>query len=140
MAEFATTFTHCGRSSANARVGGLLTDMLLVMGNPGRSGQLSALIASAAILLSLSALPICRPYTYEQDGMQNPFFCLLPLFFKIQYSSGGQGTLRTSLWARKITQGRRLRLFATIFMLCFLMFVSVCNKWLVHGTRSTTAA
>ncbi|XP_066391025.1 protein STRUBBELIG-RECEPTOR FAMILY 3-like isoform X4 [Miscanthus floridulus] len=41
--------------------------MLLVMGNPGRSRQLSALIASAAILLLLSALPICRPYTYEQD-------------------------------------------------------------------------
>lgn len=68
MTEFASsTFIHCGRSSANARIGGLLTDMLLAMGNPGRSRQLSALVASAAILLSLSALPICRPYTYEQD-------------------------------------------------------------------------
>jgi len=73
VTEFAT-FIHCSHSSANARIGGLLTDMLLVMGNPGRLRELSALIASAAILLLLSALPICRPYTYEQDGMQHPFF------------------------------------------------------------------
>ncbi|KAJ1291463.1 hypothetical protein BS78_02G317100 [Paspalum vaginatum] len=37
------------------------------MGNPARSRRLSALIASAAILLLLPALPICQPYTYEQD-------------------------------------------------------------------------
>jgi len=79
VTEFAT-FIHCGRSSANARIGGLLTDMLLVMGNPGRSRLLSSLIASAAILLLLSALPICRPYTYEQDGMQHPFFFPASIF------------------------------------------------------------
>ena len=79
VTEFAT-FIHCGRSSANARIGGLLTDMLLVMGNPGRLRELSALIASAAILLLLSALPICRPYTYEQDGMQHPFFFAATIF------------------------------------------------------------
>jgi hypothetical protein len=87
VTEFASSpFIHCGRSSANARIGGLLTDMLLVMGNPGRSRQLSALVASAAILLSLSALPICRPYTYEQDGMQHPFLFAATVFprFSIQ--------------------------------------------------------
>jgi hypothetical protein len=113
VTEFAT-FIHCGRSSANARIGGLLTDMLLVMGNPGRSRLLSSLIASAAILLLLSALPICRPYTYEQDGMQHPFF-FLPPFFKIQYSSGGQGNITHIAMVRKITQGSRLRLC----VLCF---------------------
>uniref|UniRef100_A0A804LRF4 EF-hand domain-containing protein n=1 Tax=Zea mays TaxID=4577 RepID=A0A804LRF4_MAIZE len=60
--------------------------MLLVMGNPGRSRQLSTLVASAAILLSLSALPICWPYTYEQDGMQHPFLFVATVFprFSIQ--------------------------------------------------------
>jgi hypothetical protein len=57
---------------------------------------------------------------------------------------------------RKITQGSRLRLCVLCFqwywkwvnlltrynfhVMCFLTFVSVCHKWLVHGTWSTTAA
>jgi hypothetical protein len=97
VTEFAT-FIHCGRSSANARIGGLLTDMLLVMGNPGRSRLLSSLIASAAILLLLSALPICRPYTYEQDGMQHPFFFSCLHFSRFNIRQAVRVISHTSLW------------------------------------------
>jgi len=114
VTEFAT-FIHCGRSSANARIGGLLTDMLLVMGNPGRSRQLSALIASAAILLLLSALPICRPYTYEQDGMQHPFFLFAATIFQDSIF------VRWSGYITHIAMGSKDHAGSQIEIVCFML-------------------
>jgi hypothetical protein len=60
-------------SSTDARIGKLLKDLVAVMSKsrPVRAlrRQPLPLVAFAVMLLLLSALPPCQPYTYEQDGM-----------------------------------------------------------------------